>query len=77
MTRPDILPPRYASRDDHPIKLVSVSTYNRVVTELGREGNVRLAGEEVFGIKPLYTNFTNEDYVGNGSPSSFRAAREA
>lgn len=64
MTRQDILPPRYASRDNHPIKLISASAYNRVLTDLGREGSIRLEGEEAVGIKPLYTNFTNADYVG-------------
>ncbi|TNJ67040.1 ABC transporter permease [Paenibacillus hemerocallicola] len=64
MTRSDILPPRYSREDDNPVKLIAASTYNKIQTELGRTGNVRLKGDEALGIKPMYTNYTSADYAG-------------
>ncbi|WP_257348441.1 ABC transporter permease [Pseudalkalibacillus decolorationis] len=50
--------------NEKPVKLVSESTYNKVVKELERDETVQLSRKEAAVIQPLYTDETFSDYKG-------------
>jgi ABC-type antimicrobial peptide transport system permease subunit len=63
-TNESILPDRYSSRDDRPIKVVSQSAYEQTTRLLGNAQTLTLNDQQAFGVRPMFTSHTAKDYVG-------------
>jgi putative ABC transport system permease protein len=59
-----ILPTSLLEADENPLKIITVSMFNRMQKGLNRELTIQLTGNQAAVVKPLYTAFTTSDIAG-------------